>query len=374
MTVTRGTLNGTSRTRLSHAVTTKALIWSKFRRNKLAITSGIVLLAIYSVCLISEFFAPYSQADSSRYNFLPPQRIHFVDNRGRYHLRPFVYGIAREIDYNSLSIKFTENKDKKYYLQFFVKRLKSQSGPGRYQQIVRLFGVEDGGFIFLLGTDYRGRDLLTQILYGGRVTLTVGLFGVFLSTIIGIILGTVSGYFGGVIDMLIQRLIEILSSIPRLPLWMAMAAILPPKWPSTYVYWGIVTVLALIGWCGLARQIRAKVLSVRERDFVMASRAGGAGDGHIMARHIIPNVLSHIIVVTTLALPSMILAESAMSFLGLGIRPPMTSWGLLLQNAQNLFAIRSAPWVMIPGLFIMISVLCFNFLGDGLRDAADPYN
>jgi peptide/nickel transport system permease protein len=195
-----------------------------------------------------------------------------------------------------------------------------------------------------------------------------------LSSVLGAVLGTVSGYFGGIADVLIQRVIEILGSIPTLPLWLALAAILPPTWPSTRIYWGIVTILALIGWTDLGRQIRGKALSVRERDFVMAARAGGAGHGHIMFQHVIPSVMSHIIVVVTLALPFMILGESSLSFLGLGIKPPLASWGLLLQDAQSLHVIRLAPWIMLPGVFIVVTVLCFNFFGDGLRDAVDPYS
>ena len=361
------------RRRSKTAITTKTIIWLRFKRNKLAIASGVVLFLVCFVCLLAEFFAPYAQGDSSLYVYAPPQKIHFVDNNGRFGLRPFVYGINKDTDWESLTTKYVENRSEKYYIRFFAKHQR-QAGPDRLKKDFRLFGVDEGGVVFLLGSDYRGRDLLSQILYGGRVTIGVGLFGVFLSTIIGVIFGTMSGYFGGMTDMLIQRLIEILSSIPRIPLWMAMGAIIPLKWPPIYVYWGIITVLGLLGWMGLARQIRAKVLNVREKDFVMASKSGGASNLHVMFRHILPNVLSHVIVVTTLALPGLILAESSLSFLGLGIRPPMTSWGLLLQNAQNLFAVRLAPWIMTPGLFIMVTVLCFNFLGDGLRDAVDPYN
>ena len=350
------------------------LIWRRFKRNRLAIVSGIVLAAIYLLCLCAGFFAPYAQNDSSPYVYLPPQKLHFIDTAGRFHLRPFVYGLHKEVDWATLTTRYAEDKSRQYNLQFLVRRPLSQAGADQFKLTTRLFGVEEGGVVFLFGTDYRGRDLLTQILYGGRVTMNVGLFGVFLSTLIGVILGTASGYFGGLTDVVIQRLVEILSSIPKIPLWMAMAAIIPVKAPPILTYWGIILILGLLGWTGLARQIRAKVLSVRERDFVMAARAGGAGSNWIMFRHIVPNVLSHIIVVTTLALPGLILAESSISFLGLGIKPPMTSWGLLLQNAQNLFAVRMAPWIMLPGAFIVLTVLGFNFLGDGLRDAADPYN
>jgi peptide/nickel transport system permease protein len=355
-------------------VTARELAWRKFKRHRLGMVSAGVLLVVYLVCAFAEFFAPYLPEESSAYVYLPPQRVHFFDTEGNFHLRPFVYGLIKEVDLESLQVVYTENLAESYSIRFFVQRPRAIAGPGLQQERLVLFGVDEGGTIFLLGTDYRGRDLLTRILHGGRVTLSVGLFGVFLSGVLGTVLGTASGYFGGAIDTMIQRVIEVLSSIPTLPLWLALAAILPPTWPSTRVYWGIVTILALIGWTGLGRQIRAKALSVRERNFVMAARASGAGHRRIMFQHITPNVVSHIIVIVTLALPEMILAESSLSFLGLGIKPPLASWGSLLQDAQSLHVIRIAPWIMLPGVFIAITILCFNFLGDGLRDAMDPYN
>jgi len=366
--------NRTSTAVADRIVTARDLAWRKFKRHRLGMVSAAVLLVVYLVCAFAEFFAPYHPEESSSYFYLPPQRVHFADAAGKFNLRPFVYGLTKEVDLQSFQVKYTENRDERRPVHFLVQRPKAIAGPGRQQQRIVLYGVDEPGSIYLLGTDYRGRDLLTRILHGGRVTLTIGLFGVFVSSVLGAVLGTISGYFGGLVDNLIQRLIEVLSSIPTLPLWLALAAILPPTWPSTYVYWGIVMILAILGWTGLGRQIRAKVLSIKERDYVMAARACGAGHERIMFRHIIPNVISHIIVIVTLALPEMILAESSLSFLGLGIKPPLASWGLLLQDAQSLHVIRTAPWIMLPGVFIVITVLCFNFLGDGLRDAMDPYN
>ena len=366
--------NRASSTENAQVTTAWDLAWRKFKRHKLAITAMVVLALIYITVIFAGFFAPYLPAETLPHIHMPPHRIHFFDHQGKFHLRPFVYGVKSEMDLEKLQRVYVEDKNHLYPIHFFVKRPKALHGPDRNKQGFRLFGVDDGGTIALLGTDYRGRDLLTRIIHGGRITMSIGLFGVLLSVILGAILGTISGYFGGVVDMIIQRMIEIISAIPTLPLWLSLSAILPRDWPSTYTYWGIVTILAFIGWTGLARQVRGQVLSIRERDFVMAAKGGGGSHVHIMFKHIIPNTFSHLIVVTTLALPDMILAESAMSFLGLGIRPPMTSWGLLIQDAQNVQTIITAPWILIPGIFIVMTVLCFNFVGDGVRDAADPYS
>ena len=349
------------------------LAWRKFRQGKLPMAGGVVLLAMYIVFLNPTFFAPYLQTKSSMRIFMPPMRVRFFDKDGTFHLRPFVHGIKVKVNLEFETI-FEEDRDVMFPIRFFVKRPKGEFGLRAQQFRTVLFGVDEPGYIHLFGTDYRGRDLFSRVLFGGQISLTIGMFSVVLSTVIGTIMGTISGYFGGVVDMVIQRLIEIIASIPTLPLWLSLAAVLPKDWPPTLVYWGMVTILAFIGWTGLARAMRAMVLGVRERDFVLASQAGGGGDGHIMLRHIIPNCLSHLIVVATMSLPGAIMAESALSFLGLGIKPPMASWGLLIRGAQELNAILIAPWIMIPGLFIMITVMAFNFLGDGLRDAADPYS
>jgi len=349
------------------------LAWRKFRQHKLAIVSLVFLVVSYTICLAAGFFAPYQPAKSSPRIFMPPQRLHFVDSEGRFHLRPFVYAmdVTTTVDFQ---VVYEENPELAYPVLFLVQRPRAQFGIGAQRMRTKFFGVAEGGYVNLFGTDYRGRDLLTRVIYGGSVTLSVGVFGVALSTVLGTIIGTISGYYGGAVDMIIQRLIEIIVSIPSLPLLLSLAAILPRDWPSTWVFVGITIALALIGWTGLARQIRGMVLSVRERDFIRAFIAGGGDARFIMRKHVIPNVMSHLIVVSTILLPGMILVESAISFLGLGIKPPMASWGLLLQDAQNLNAILLSPWIMLPGLAIILTVAAFNFLGDGLRDAADPYN
>ncbi len=361
------------RSRRARRVTGRTLAWRKFRQHKLALVALAFLMLSYAVYIFADFFAPYPPAESSPRVYMRPQPIQFFDQEGRLR-RPFVYAMQQTFN-QDFQIVYTRDESTRYPIRFFVRRPRAQFGPGAQRLRTKLFGVEGAdAYVNLLGTDYRGRDMLSRIIHGGRITLSVGVFGVALSTLLGVIIGTISGYYGGRIDMLIQRLIEMISSIPTLPLWLALAAILPRDWPSTWVFFGIVTVLALIGWTGLARQIRGMVLSIRERDYIRASVAGGAGARFIMGKHVIPNVMSHLIVVSTIALPGMILGESAISFLGLGIKPPMTSWGLLIQEAQNLNAILLSSWIMLPGLAIILTVAAFNFLGDGLRDAADPYN
>ena len=245
---------------------------------------------------------------------------------------------------------------------------------GLFETDVHLFGVDDGGTLFLLGTDHLGRDLLSRIIYGSRISLTIGLVGVTLSFVFGLVIGVVSGYYGGWIDNLIQRGIEILRSFPSIPLWMALAAALPSSWSPLQIYMGITVVLSFIGWTGLARQVRGKILSLREEDFATAALLAGASRWRIMTRHLLPSFMSHIIVSLTLAVPGMILGETSLSFLGLGLRPPVTSWGVLLKEAQNVQAVAFQPWLLTPVIFVIITVLAFNFVGDGLRDAADPYS
>ena len=349
------------------------LMWRKFRKHKLAMGSIFVLVLLYLGGIFCEFIAPYDlESRQIRYVYCPPQRIHFFDEKG-FHLRPFVYGLKRKIDLVTLQKSYKEDKRKKYPLQFFVHGQKYKFW-NLFEADLHLFGVERGGVIFLLGTDRMGRDMFSRIVYGARISLSIGLVGVFLSLIIGLILGGLSGYLGGVTDTIIQRIIEILRSFPTIPLWMALSAALPPHWPPLRVYFGITIVLSLIGWTGLARVVRGKLLALREEDFTMAAKVAGCKDMRIISRHLLPGFLSYIIVQMTLSIPSMILGETSLSFLGLGLRPPITSWGVLLKEAQNVRTVALHPWLMIPVLFVITAVLAFNFLGDGLRDAADPYH
>ena len=349
------------------------LMWRKFRKHKLAIVGGGILTIFYILAIFCEFFSPYDiYKRYPDYIYMPPQRIHLFDEKGVFHLRPFVYGIKQETDPITWETKFTEDKTNKYPIYFFVHGDEYKLW-NLFPADIRFFGVEKPGTIFLFGTEDMGRDLFSRNLYAARISLSVGLVGVALIFIIGIILGGISGYYGGVSDMIIQRAIEFLISIPTIPLWMALAAALPKDWPMIKVYFGITVILSLVGWGGLARVVRGKLLELREEDFAMAAKIAGAKEGRVIIRHLLPSFSSYLIVSLTLSIPGMILGETALSFLGLGLRPPAVSWGVLLHKAQNIRTVALYPWLFIPALFVITTVLAFNFLGDGLRDAADPY-
>jgi len=351
----------------------KQLMWRKFIRNRAAVVAGIILLIFYFTILFADFFAPYSMTEQHfNYLYTPPQRLRFIDSEGRFHLRPFVYRVEGKRDLRTFKFVYTEDKGVKDYISFFVHGDKYR-WFGFYESDLHFFGVKEGE-IFLFGTDKRGRCMLSRIIFGGRVSLTIGLVGVALTVFLGSVIGTISGYYSGNIDNVIQRVIEVLRSFPQLPLWIALSAALPPEWPSTYVYFGIVVILSLVGWTSLAREVRGKVLSLRSTDFVAAAEAAGADLKRVIFKHMVPNTASHVMVIATLSVPGMILGESALSFLGLGIKPPMSSWGLLLAEAQKVQILRLYPWMLIPGLFIFVSVLCFNFVGDALRDVIDPFS
>jgi peptide/nickel transport system permease protein len=348
------------------------LMWLKFLRHRVAVWAGIVILCLYFIAAFCEFLAPYGR-DTRNVDmaYAPPQVIRFVSEEGL-HLRPFVYGMEGFRHRETRRKYFVENQEVRYPLQLFV-RGDSYRFWGVIRTDLHLFGVEQPGTLHLLGTDKMGRDLLSRIFYGARVSLTIGLIGVAASFVLGLGIGSLSGFYGGRIDNIIQRIIEVILSFPTIPLWMALAAALPPSWSPLQIYLGITIVLSLIGWTGLARQVRGKILALREEDFATAATLAGASRTRVMFRHLLPSFMSHIIVSLTLALPSMILGETALSFLGLGLRPPVTSWGVLMVEAQNVQALAAHPWLLSPVLFVIVAVLAFNFVGDGLRDAADPY-
>ena len=348
------------------------LIGRRFRRHRLAVWSAYVVLALYLMALFCEFLAPYSlTAQNLDYIYAPPQRVRLIGEDGL-PTRPFVYALKAARDPETLRMVYVEDRRSALPIRFFV-RGEPYRVWGLFPTDLHLFGVREGGTLFLLGTDSLGRDMFSRILYGARVSLTVGLVGVALSFLLGLLIGTISGYYGGWVDSLIQRGIEILRSFPSIPLWMALSAALPAAWSALQVYFGITVVLSFLGWTGLARVVRGKILALREEDFATAALISGASERRIMFGHLLPAFTSHIVVSLTLALPTMILGETSLSFLGLGLRPPITSWGVLLKEAQNVQAVALQPWLLTPVIFVIIAVLAFNFVGDGLRDAADPY-
>ena len=357
------------------AITQFEMIKIKFLRNKLAVTGGIVLIILYLFFVIfPHFFATNDfMQQNEDYIFAPPQWPQFIDNDGNFYLRPFVYGYQSELNLETYSWEYKINYSEKYPI-YFITRGYNYKLFGLFNMNWHLLGLGQDKKLFLLGTDRLGRDLYSRILFGGRISLTIGLIGVALTIIIGSFMGTLSGYFGGKIDDFIQRIIELLMSFPSIPLWAALAAVLPAEWSPIETFFAISIILSLKNWTGLARQVRAKVLSYREEEYTYAARVAGASDLYIIFRHMLPNCLSHILVIATLSIPGMILAETSLSFLGLGIQPPMTSWGVLLKDAQKISVVLQHPWLMLPGIFVVFAVLAYNFFGDGVRDAIDPYS
>ena len=349
------------------------LMWWKFRKHKLAKTAGVVLILYYTVALLCEFIAPNDpHRIDTEYIHAPPQSVRFVDADDGFHLRPFIYRSVQHRDPETLRLSYTEDTTQRYPLYLFV-RGDAYRLWDVFEARWHLFGTANGTRLFLMGADRMGRDLMSRIAYGTRISLSIGLVGISISFVLGLVMGGISGYYGGRIDDVIQRIIEFIMGIPGLPLWMTLSAALPPDWPIMRVYFGITVILAFVTWTGLARVVRGRFLALREEDFVMAARLGGAREGRIIAKHLVPSFLSYIIAALTLAIPQMILGETALSFIGLGLRSPAISWGVLLQDAMNIRAVAHFPWLLLPGLFVIVAVLAFNFLGDGLRDAADPY-
>jgi peptide/nickel transport system permease protein len=349
----------------------------RFARNRLAMTGLIGLAVMYVIVFLGPFLAPndymYQNTD---YIFGQPNSITFIGPDGRFSLRPYTYEISTVLDEQSFKFVFVENREKKVPIKFFV-RGDPYTLFGFIKSDVHLFDVDRPQRFYLLGADELGRDMFSRILMGGQVSMTIGLVGVALGIILGSIMGTASGYWGGLTDDIMQRIIELIMSFPTVPLWAALAAALPPisaTFTALHRYFLITVILSLVGWTGLARQLRAKVMAYRQSDFVQAALAAGASDARIIFVHMLPNAASHIIVVAALAIPNMILGETALSFLGLGILPPLVSWGALLKSAQQVAVVVQHPWLLIPGIAVVITVLLFSFLGDGLRDAVDPYS
>ncbi|WP_421870097.1 ABC transporter permease [Motiliproteus sp.] len=347
------------------------LIWWRFKRHRLALICGIFLALMYLSILITEFLAPYALSTRhTDYIYSPPQPVHFI-HEGEF-VGPFVYGWNYELNMQKLLREYSEDKSQVYPLQFFCK-----GDPykfwGLWEADRHLFCAPEGATLFLLGTDRLGRDLLSRITYGARISLTIGLIGISLSFFLGILIGGLAGYYGGWVDSSVQRITEVIRSFPELPLWMALSAILPVTWSPLWVFFGITLILALLDWTGLARAVRSKLLALREEDYCLAAQLMGAKPKRVIGRHLLPGLFSHLIASATLSIPAMILGETALSFLGLGLRPPITSWGVLLNEAQNINVVAIYPWLMFPVLPVIVIILAFNFFGDGLRDAADPY-
>jgi len=348
------------------------LMWMRFRRHKLAVVSLVVLALLYASIVVTEVLAPYTlDSRHSSHVYAPPQPVHLF-HEGAF-VGPFVYPLSFELNLETMEREYTVDRSEPQPLRWFC-RGEPYRFWGTFDADWHLFCPPADGTAFLLGTDRLGRDMLSRILHGARISLTIGLFGVAVSFVLGVTLGGIAGYVGGVVDGVIQRVIEIIRSFPVIPLWMALSAALPVSWDPLWVYFGITIILGLVDWPGLARAVRGRILSLREEDFAQAAIFMGARPRRVIGRHLIPSFASHLIASVTLAIPTMILGETALSFLGLGLRPPITSWGVLLTEAQNINAVALYPWLMLPVLPVILVVLAFNFVGDGLRDAADPYS
>ena len=347
------------------------LMWWKLRRHRLAVICGAILILNYATIMFSEVIAPYSlHTRNTEFIYSPPQSVHLFHD-GEF-IGPFVYGRGYELDMEILKRSYPEDRSQVHPLRFFCQG-DSYEFWGLFKASFHLICPPENGTFFLLGTDRLGRDMFSRITYGARISLTIGLVGIIISFTFGILIGGLAGYYGGWVDATVQRIIEVIRSFPELPLWMALSAVLPVNWSPILIFFGITVILALLDWTGLARAVRSKLLSLREEDYCSAAELMGAKPGRIIGRHLLPGFMSHLIASATLSIPAMILGETALSFLGLGLRPPVTSWGVLLNEAQNINVVALYPWLLFPVVPVILIILTFNFFGDGLRDAADPY-
>jgi len=357
--------------RIDYATHWQLMLW-KFRKNRMALIAVGVLGIFLIISLFAEFIAPY-KSGTRNINYLqgPPIKVHLLDDRGNFHFHPFIYEMVKNRDPVTFRVSYITDTSKQIPIRFFT-RGETYRFWGLFESNFHLFGV-DKGFINLFGTDQLGRDLFSRIMYATRISLSVGAIGVFFVFTLGLIIGGIAGYLGGMADEFIMRLMEFIRSIPTLPLWLALAAALPREWSSLKVYLAVTIILASVGWTNLGRRVRSKLISIREEDFILSARLAGCSDTRIIVHHMLPSFMSYIIVDLTISFPYIILAETALSFLGLGLREPIVSWGVLLYSAQNVHSLAQIPWLLITGLFVVVAVLAFNFMGDGLRDAADPF-
>lgn len=368
------TLDKAAPTRPDRSISQWGLIFRRFKKHRLARASLWILGAFVIFGIFAEFLIPNSPFQQfPGMTYVPPRPIRFIDHEGKFHLRPFVYGYEQTLDFETWERIWVENHDQIYPVYFFVQGFKYKLF-GLIPTDIHLFGLEQGAPpLILFGTDNLGRDVFSRTIYATRTSLSIALLGVVLSVVLGVVLGGLAAYYRGIFDEIVQRISELLLSVPTLPLWMGLAAAVPPHWPIVKVYVALVIIISFISWPWMARGIRSKLISLRNEDFVIAAVSYSASDAWIIFRHLIPNFASYIIVSVTLAIPNMILLETALSFLGLGLRSPAVSWGVLLERAQNFQTVLLYPWLLIPGAFVVVCILALNFVGDGLRDAVDPF-
>jgi peptide/nickel transport system permease protein len=346
------------------------LMWLKFKDHKLAAFGLILLVLFYITALFAPIIAPYDPWEDTASIYVPPTGIHFFHNGNL--MRPFIYKTEIMVNPETFERTFQVDKSIVYPVRFFV-RANEYRWLGLFKSSIHLLGCDENVRIHLLGTDMLGRDCFSRSIWGTQISLTVGMIGVFITFVLGCIIGGFAGYYGGIVDQALQRIMEFVTCIPTIPMWMALSATIPSDWSNIKVYFAITIILSLRSWTGLSRQVRSKLLQLREEEYVVAAKVAGTSDWKIILTHLLPGFASYLIVSLTLEIPKMILGETTLSFLGLGLRPPTVSWGVLLQDAQNLAAVSASPWLMFPAAMVVLAVLAFNFVGDGLRDAADPY-